>query len=381
MFFLRFRKRVLVTIVASLFMLGALPVSAESSSTTLDEHLKNFELREDSATKFGRFFDSARYERALSEALSGDVSHEPKRFLHVILCQYLLGKYKDGIASSQKWLAANKSAPEYSKSFVYEYIGICSVNSGEYKQAVEAFSTAKKIFATRNVDGALKNAHDLLAIEEGKVIANANQVVSQANRHLKTGIEPTLAITAHVGGYAPMYEFSPSRTFPGVGDSALWAKSVKVATEAKKLDDLGEFDKAAKLYKEALQIYDSDPSTWSAYALSTMMTSPENSDGDQVSAEILKAFQKATQLGSKDWRTWNNLAVYQLFRSNMSEAGAAFEQAIACSGVPQFQQQAIDKNLQIAKGAGVLKNYYNGLRNNLLIDQVKDLNAVPKRHK
>lgn len=112
-----------------------------------------------------------------------------------------------------------------------------------------------------------------------------------------------------------------------------------------------------------------------------MMTSPEDSDGDEVSAEILKAFQKATQLGPKDWRTWNNLAVYQLFRSNTSEAAAAFEHAIACKDVPQFQQQAIEKNLQIANGAGALKNYYNGLRNNLLIDQVKDLNAEPKRHK
>ena len=55
MFLLRVRKRLLVTVVASLSMLGTLSVSAESSSITLDEHLKTFELREDRATKLEDF--------------------------------------------------------------------------------------------------------------------------------------------------------------------------------------------------------------------------------------------------------------------------------------------------------------------------------------
>lgn len=372
------RNFVAVTLAASVLLLGTQIGAAENAADTLDVLLMNFELREDSDTTFGRLFDSARYERALSEELSGDVGHNQKKFFHVILCQFLLGHYKDGVATSEKWLSENKSAPASSISFVYEFIGICHLNSREYQQAINAFTEAKKHFATRKVDSALNDARSFLAIEEGKLTREEYEKKLLVNlRARNPGIEASLKIASHIGGYAPMIESTPSTIFPGKGDSTAWAEALKIAMAARKLDDRSEFGKASKLYKEALQIYSSDSATWSAFALCMMMTSPDESDAERTITEIEEALQKAVQLQPTDWRTWNNLGVYKFSKTNTEEAAVAFQRAIECKDIPQFQKQAIEDNLRICKGTGAIKKYFDGM----LIDKFKKLKSAPTGQK
>ena len=178
-----------------------------------------------------------------------------------------------------------------------------------------------------------------------------------------------------------MVEFSPSMSFPGKGDSKAWAEALKVALEARKLDDKSEFDKASKLYKEALQIYSSDSATWSAFALCTMMTSLDETNGERIVAEIEEAFQKPVQLEPTDWRTWNNLGVHEFSKANLEQAAVAFQRALECKDIPQFQKQAIEDNLRIIKGTGAVKKHFDGVHERLLIDQIKNLKMKPPGQK
>ncbi len=315
----------------------------------------------DNTTTFRRFFSVGRYERALALEASGDITHDNSKFVDVIACQYLLGRYNEAIATCEKWLSVNKAAPKRLLGFVYEFIGNCHSEKFELQLAIDAFTRAKELDGSRDEAYQIENARDLLAVKNGKLSKKefVEKGVKDRRSRLNSSQHDLSEIRRLFG--APFVEIPLVEKFPGVGKEEAFTKASTLSRQAKKLDLANEFEQAAKLYKESLNIYGSDSSTWSAYALCVMMTFDRNSDReDEIRgvAETKNALQKATQLSPKDWRTWNNLGIYMGKEDGDSIARTAFETALRCSDVPEFQQEQLRKDLRIYSSIDMLKKHY-----------------------
>lgn len=346
------------------FTLSRPETRSERTFDELVEDLRAGQFAPGSDTPFSKFFKVGRYERALLLEASGDIEHDPSKFVHVIVCQYMLGRYEQAIATCENWLSSHPTAPRSATAFVYEFIGDCRKESGDLQGTIDAFTKALELDSKRDVDTNLENARNLLAVKNNEM-SKEDFVQSGVNRkRTSRGLETELSFIRRVRG--ALFEVPISSKFSGHGKREAWDKASALILQAQELDSSNEFEQAAERYKESLNIYHSDASIWSAYALCLMMITVTTEEEDRKKLkETARALVEAARVGKKDWRVWNNLGVYAMKPDHADATKVAkkcFETALKCRDVPESQRAQLRENLRFSAFtdtfAAKLKKHY-----------------------
>lgn len=144
------------------------------------------------------------------------------------------------------------------------------------------------------------------------------------NVKMKSGLLIAAVLVSFVSANAG-WAYDPN-VFPGKGSREAWERSGPVFNMGNDLGRAGKYDASIKKIEEAIKIYP----YCDGYFLSLGVSyKKRRQSGDLVNAET--AFQKAVELGPKDWRNWKALANGLLAAEKYKKARDAANKALECN--------------------------------------------------